>query len=50
MQRLGKNRNSKIDFCINVLADLDINFVFEGRAWFLCVFRSLLPERKPSFA
>ena len=51
MQRLGKNRKSKIEFrrLYSVLADLDINFVFEGRVWFLWVFRFLLPERKPRF-
>ena len=51
MQRLGKNRKSKIEFrrLYSVLADLDINFVFEGRVWFFWVFRFLLPERKPRF-
>ena len=36
MQRLGKNRKSKIEFrrLYSVLADLDINFVFEGACGF----------------
>ena len=40
MQRIGKNRKSKIDFgrSFSVLADLDINFVLEGRVRFLWVF------------
>ena len=48
---LGKTRKSKIDFRrpFSVLADLDINFMLEGRVWFLWVFRFLLPERKPRF-
>ena len=48
---MGKNRNSKIEVrrSYDVLAELDINFVFEGRTWFLRDFQFLLPERKPRF-
>ena len=47
MQRLGTklkvpNRVSKILY--SALADLDMNFVFEGRMWFLWVSRLLLPD------
>ena len=46
-----KTEKSKIDFrrSFSVLADLDINFVFEGRMWFLWDFKFLLPGRKPRF-
>ena len=51
MRALGKSRQSKIEVrrSYDVLADLDINFVFEGRMWFLWDFQFLRPERKPRF-